>query len=87
MLSFTHTDQAFPEKRPADARAHDFHEISQPFLIAKAEEQASRCSQCGVPFCQVHCPLQNHIPDWLKLAAEGRLREAYELSTATSTRS
>jgi glutamate synthase (NADPH/NADH) small chain len=85
MLSFTHTDQAFPAKRAADARAHDFDEISQPFLIAKAEEQASRCSQCGVPFCQVHCPLQNHIPDWLKLAAEGRLREAYELSTSTST--
>ena len=85
MLSFTHTDQAFPEKRPAEARAHDFAEISQPFLLAKAEEQASRCSQCGVPFCQVHCPLQNHIPDWLKLAAEGRLREAYELSTSTST--
>jgi glutamate synthase (NADPH/NADH) small chain len=85
MLSFTHLGQAFPEKRAADARAHDFHEISQPFLIAKAEEQASRCSQCGVPFCQVHCPLQNHIPDWLKLAAEGRLREAYDLSTSTST--
>jgi glutamate synthase (NADPH/NADH) small chain len=85
MLSFTHLGQAFPEKRAADARAHDFHEISQPFLIAKAEEQASRCSQCGVPFCQVHCPLQNHIPDWLKLAAEGRLREAYDLSASTST--
>jgi glutamate synthase (NADPH/NADH) small chain len=85
ILSFTHKEQAFPEKRAADARAHDFHEISQPFLVAKAEEQASRCSQCGVPFCQVHCPLQNHIPDWLKLAAEGRLREAYDLSASTST--
>jgi len=85
MLSFTNVDQAFPAKRPADARAHDFEEISPGFLLAKAEEQASRCSQCGVPFCQVHCPLQNHIPDWLKLAAEGRLREAYELSTSTST--
>lgn len=85
MLSFTHTSQAFPEKRSPDARAQDFHEISQPLLIAKAGEQASRCSQCGVPFCQVHCPLENHIPDWLKLAAEGRLREAYELSASTST--
>jgi len=85
MLSFVAVDQAFPAKRPADARAHDFEEISPNFLLAKAEEQASRCSQCGVPFCQVHCPLQNHIPDWLKLAAEGRLREAYELSASTST--
>ncbi len=85
MLSFTAVDQAFPAKRAATARAADFEEISPGFLLAKAEEQASRCSQCGVPFCQVHCPLQNHIPDWLKLAAEGRLREAYELSNATST--
>ncbi len=85
MLSFIAVDQAFPAKRAADARANDFAEISPGFLLAKAEEQASRCSQCGVPFCQVHCPLQNHIPDWLKLAAEGRLREAYELSNATST--
>jgi glutamate synthase (NADPH/NADH) small chain len=50
----------------------------------KAEEQAGRCSQCGVPFCQVHCPLQNNIPDWLKMTAEGRLEEAYELSQATN---
>ena len=85
MLSFVHLDQAFPPKRPADDRRQDFDEISQSFLLAKAEEQASRCSQCGVPFCQVHCPLENNIPDWLKLAAEGRLREAYELSAATST--
>jgi len=85
MLSFTHVDQAFPEKRLADTRALDFEEISPLYLLAKAEEQASRCSQCGVPFCQVHCPLHNHIPDWLKLAAEGRLEEAYELSNATST--
>ncbi len=47
--------------------------------------QASRCSQCGVPFCQVHCPLNNNIPDWLKLTAEGRLEEAYEISAATNT--
>nr|WP_255696891.1 NAD(P)-dependent oxidoreductase [Sandaracinobacteroides sayramensis] len=85
MLSFIHLDQAFPAKRPAQDRAQDFDEISTSFLTAKAEEQASRCSQCGVPFCQVHCPLENHIPDWLKLAAEGRLRDAYELSASTST--
>ncbi len=37
-----------------------------------------------MPFCQVHCPLHNNIPDWLKLTAEGRLEEAYELSSATN---
>ncbi len=85
MLRFTHVEQAFPAKREAVVRADDFAEISPGYLLAKAEEQASRCLQCGVPFCQVHCPLQNHIPDWLMLAAEGRLQEAFELSNATST--
>ena len=51
----------------------------------KAAEQAGRCSQCGVPYCQTHCPLHNNIPDWLRLTAEGRLQEAYELAQATNT--
>ncbi len=85
MLKFTDQPQAYPAKRAAEQRAHDFLEIARPYIVAKAEEQASRCSQCGVPFCQVHCPLHNNIPDWLKLTAEGRLEEAYELSAATST--
>ncbi len=85
MLAFTHRPQAFPAKRPAAERAHDFGEISSGWAEPEAEAQAARCSQCGVPFCQVHCPLQNNIPDWLLLAAEGRLEEAYQLSAATST--
>ena len=60
-------------------------EIYSDFAEAKVEEQASRCSQCGVPYCQTHCPLHNNIPDWLRLTAEGRLREAYEISQATNT--
>ncbi|WP_017668160.1 NAD(P)-dependent oxidoreductase [Sandarakinorhabdus sp. AAP62] len=84
LLKFVERDQAYPAKRSADERAHDFLEISRPYILAKAEEQAGRCSQCGVPFCQVHCPLQNNIPDWLKLTAEGRLQEAYEVSAATN---
>ena len=85
MLKFVGKEQAYPEKRGADARAEDFLEISKSFILDKAEEQASRCSQCGVPYCSTHCPLHNHIPDWLRLTAEGRLREAYELSNLTST--
>ena len=84
MLKFAKLDQETPEKRPAAARASDFHEIYAAFIAEKARAQASRCSQCGVPFCQVHCPLSNNIPDWLKLTAEGRLEEAYELSQATN---
>jgi len=84
MLRFVSLDQELPEKRPAEARAQDFHEIYANYLAEKAAAQASRCSQCGVPFCQVHCPLSNNIPDWLKLTAEGRIEEAYELSQSTN---
>ncbi|AXJ95351.1 MULTISPECIES: NAD(P)-dependent oxidoreductase [unclassified Sphingomonas] len=85
MLKFVGREQSYPAKRDADARADDFREIAARYAPPAAEEQAGRCSQCGVPYCSVHCPLHNHIPDWLRLTAEGRLREAYELSNATST--
>lgn len=84
MLKFVKISQEMPQKREAKLRKQDFHEIYGEFILAKAEEQASRCSQCGVPFCQSGCPLQNNIPDWLKLAATGRLEEAYMLSSATN---
>src|ERR1700758_4759091 len=84
MLKFVGTAQALPEKRPAAERRRDFQEIYAEYAREKAAEQAARCSQCGVPFCQVHCPLHNDIPDWLKLTAEGRLQEAYEVSAATN---
>jgi glutamate synthase (NADPH/NADH) small chain len=85
MLKFVGVGQEYPAKRGAGERNEDFREIARAYAIEKAEEQASRCSQCGVPYCSTHCPLHNHIPDWLRLTAEGRLREAYELSNATST--
>ena len=84
LLQFTTIDQANPDKRTAEARRHDFDEIYAAFAPDAAKTQASRCSQCGVPFCQVHCPLNNNIPDWLMLTAEGRLEEAYEISSATN---
>src|ERR1700744_3804168 len=84
MLKFVGTPQALPEKRPAAERRRDSQEIYAELPREKAAEQAARCSQCGVPFCQVHCPLHNNIPDWLKLTGEGRLDEAYELSSATN---
>ena len=85
MLKFVTVGKEMPEKRDASSRAQDFNEIYREFADRKAAEQASRCSQCGVPYCQSHCPLHNNIPDWLKLTAEGRLQEAYELSQATNT--
>ena len=84
MLKFTDIDQQNPTKRKISIRKDDFSEIYAEYIHEKAVEQSSRCSQCGVPFCQVHCPLSNNIPDWLKLTAEGRLEEAYELAQSTN---
>ncbi len=85
MLSFVSVDKQMPDKRAAATRTSDFQEIFAEFDAARAAEQAGRCSQCGVPFCQVHCPLHNNIPDWLMLTAQGRLEEAYEVAAATNT--
>ncbi len=85
MLKFVSVSKEMPEKREANVRAQDFNEIYREFALAKAEEQAGRCSQCGVPYCQSHCPLHNNIPDWLRMTAEGRLQEAYELAQSTNT--
>ena len=84
MLKFIDIGQQNPPKRDKTTRKEDFDEIYQEFIHDKAKEQSSRCSQCGVPFCQVHCPLSNNIPDWLKLTAEGRYEEAYHLSQSTN---
>ena len=84
MLKFVNIDQQNPNKRKVNKRIDDFKEIYDEFIHDKAKEQSSRCSQCGVPFCQIHCPLHNNIPDWLKLSAEGRLQEASELAHSTN---
>ena len=85
MLQFVSVGKEMPQKRAPDLRRTDFDEIYGEYAAAKAAEQASRCSQCGVPYCQSHCPLHNNIPDWLRMTAEGRLQEAYEISQATNT--
>ena len=85
MLKFVDVVKETPEKLNSDTRKENFLEIYKEFIDEKAKEQASRCSQCGTPFCQVHCPLNNNIPDWLKLTAEGRLKDAFEVSSATNS--
>ena len=85
MLKFVDIAREMPSKRDASDRRADFDEIYAEYADAKATEQASRCSQCGVPYCQSHCPLHNNIPDWLRMTAMGRLEEAYEVSQSTNT--
>ena len=84
MLKFINIDLEMPVKRVSQGRTNDFSEIYQDYPEEKANDQASRCSQCGVPYCQSHCPLHNNIPDWLRLTTQGRLKEAYELSQDTN---
>ncbi len=84
VLRFIDVAQQMPEKRAAAERSRDFEEIYRQLVEEHAHEQAGRCSQCGVPFCQIHCPLGNNIPDWLLMTAEGRLEEAYEIASATN---
>ena len=84
LLKFVSLARAPGDKRPAAERRGDFREIQADFVVSNAARQSSRCSQCGVPFCQTGCPLHNNIPDWLALAAEGRLEEAWQLSSQTN---
>lgn len=85
MQQFVDIARAMPDKRSVEERQHDFGEIYDEYQPKQAAEQASRCEQCGIPYCQIHCPLQNNIPDWLRLCTEGRMQEAYETSQATNT--
>jgi len=85
MQQFVRLERTMPETRPAGERRRDFREIYGDYAEGGTAGQASRCEQCGVPFCQIHCPLQNNIPDWLRLATDGRMQEAYETSQATNT--
>jgi glutamate synthase (NADPH/NADH) small chain len=84
MQQFVSRAHAAPDKRPAETRRGDFLEIYRRFSADSAAAQAARCAQCGVPFCQHHCPLGNDIPDWLRLVAEGRLADAYARVAATN---
>jgi glutamate synthase (NADPH/NADH) small chain len=83
--TFVVTPRTGPARTPAAQRVRDFAEIYADFSPLAGTTQSSRCAQCGVPFCQTGCPLQNNIPDWLRLAAEGRAEEAWRQAEATST--
>lgn len=85
MLEFTYRNPARPARRDAVQRAQDFAEIDGAMPQKAGAEQAARCAQCGIPFCQSACPVANNIPDWLRLSAEGHMRAAYELSAATNS--
>lgn len=85
MFGFVNDEAAKPTAQEVQLRLQHFREITPRFTPKQASQQANRCAQCGTPFCQIHCPLQNNIPDWLMLAANGRMQEAYQASVLTNT--
>ncbi|MGI2257816.1 glutamate synthase subunit beta [Shewanella sp. GXUN23E] len=74
-----------PAKHPVKRRTSQFIEIYQAFEQPQVQQQADRCLDCGNPYCEWKCPLHNYIPNWLKLAKQGRIMEAVELVHETNT--
>ncbi len=81
---FLEYTRELPEKRPVVERVKDYRQIYRPFSTEKLKQQAARCMDCGVPFCQSGCPLGNMIPDWNDLVYRGRWRQAFERLRATN---
>ncbi len=73
-----------PQRRPVEDRTHDWLEFYEEFPAEKVKMQASRCMNCGIPFCHQGCPLGNIIPDWNDLAYRGRWKEALAELHATN---
>ena len=84
-FEFIDRERKNPHKHSMESRKHEFIEIYDPFQQPEGEAQAERCIACGNPYCQWKCPVHNYIPDWLKLAAEGRIIEAAELAHQTNS--
>ncbi len=84
-FEFVDRDRTEPRKHSTESRRQEFVEIYDPFQQREGEQQSERCIACGNPYCQWKCPVHNYIPDWLKLAAEGRIIEAAELAHQTNS--
>jgi glutamate synthase (NADPH/NADH) small chain len=84
-FAFIERDRSDPDVYPLNIRRSEFREIYQPYKPEEAAEQAERCLDCGNPYCEWKCPVHNYIPNWLKLAQEGRILEAAELCHETNS--
>ena len=85
VYQFVDVERIDPPKKPVHVRRADFGEIYHPLTPSQTEGQADRCLDCGNPYCEWKCPVHNFIPQWLKLANEGRILEAAELSHKTNS--
>ncbi len=84
-FQFLDLKRADPSKKTLQKRTTGYAEIYEPFEKTEAQEQAHRCLDCGNPYCEWKCPVHNYIPNWLKLATDGNIIEAAELSHQTNT--
>lgn len=85
LFQFIEVERVDPQKRGIARRRHEFVEIYDPFQKLQVQMQADRCIACGNPYCEWKCPVHNYIPNWLKLANEGRIIEAAELCHQTNS--
>lgn len=84
-FAFLERSREDPDVLPLNVRRHEFREIYKPFEPDEAASQAGRCIDCGNPYCEWKCPVHNYIPNWLKLAGEGRIMEAADLCHETNS--
>ncbi len=84
-FAFLERARGDPDVYPLEIRRSEFREIYKPFSQQEAADQAERCLDCGSPYCEWKCPVHNYIPDWLKLANEGRIMEAADLCHETNS--
>jgi len=84
-FAFLERPRADPDVYPLNVRQTEFREIYKPMSPDEAADQAERCLDCGNPYCEWKCPVHNYIPNWLKLAEEGRIMEAADLCHETNS--
>ncbi|RJG42115.1 FAD-dependent oxidoreductase [Motilimonas pumila] len=85
VFQFIDVQRVDPTKKPLQVRKEDFVEIYKTFDDNQAQMQSDRCLECGNPYCEWKCPVHNYIPNWLKLATEGKILEAVELCHQTNS--
>jgi len=84
-FAFLNLEREDPDVYPLKIRKTEFREIYKPYDPDEAASQSERCLDCGNPYCEWKCPVHNYIPNWLKLAGEGRIMEAADLCHETNS--
>ncbi len=84
VTGFLEIKRHLPDNRPVEERLNDYKEIDVAFDDQKKRDQAARCMDCGVPFCNTGCPLGNLIPDWNDLVFNDRWKEAIDFLHKTN---